>query len=149
MTDDIYDDGLVDDEADDESLANEEILQAFGLDPYPADFESMVEFAQKGARAIFMSQLAICLRNYRRCLRADQDDYEELNSMPSGAMTAMKTATDIFRSLTGYDAGIDPSRAIELLERMGYEVSGGSAFDESPSNISDTDGSDRSGLTEE
>lgn len=105
----------------------DDVLEEKGIDPIPATFPETVKSAQQIAIELFMNQAAICLKHQQDYMDYDEDN-DQNNSWNAPLFQSLKVTTDILRNLTGYDAGIDPNRAIELLERMGYEVNSGSGL---------------------
>lgn len=131
------------------SFERDDVLEDKGIDPIPATFPEIVKSAQQVAVELFLNQAAICLKHQQDYM--DYDDHDDGNNDWNAPLfQAMKSTTDILRNLIGYDAGVDPNRAIELLERMGYEVSGGSkSLPSGPDNISDINSSDGTSLAEQ
>ena len=105
------------------SFERDDVLEPKGIDPIPATFPELLKSAQQVAIELFMNQAAICLNAQQDYMAYDEGD-DQNNDWNAPLFQSLKATTDILRNLTGYDAGIDPNRAIELLERMGYEVSG-------------------------
>lgn len=106
------------------SFDRDDILEPLEIDPIPATFPEMVQSVQGVALELFMNQAAICLKHQQDYMNYDEGD-DDNNEWNNQLFVSLKNTSDILRQLTGYDAAVDPNKAIETLERMGYEVNGG------------------------